>query len=116
MACPESEQHELGLLALAFLLRHAGLNLVYLGADVPTSDLIEACESLEPDAICLSATSSEGLASLVRATRTILARRACRIFIGGPAVSPSGTPAAGVILPWTLAAAVPAIVERLTRA
>lgn len=113
MACPESERHDLGLLALALLLRAAGANVIYLGADVPTSDIIDACGSLKPDAVCLSATSGEGLASLVRATRTILSRRSLHLFIGGPAVSPSGTLAAGVILPSSIASAVPAMLERL---
>ena len=113
MGCPESERHDLGLLALALLLRAGGANVVYLGADVPTSDIIEAVESLKPDAVCLSATSAEGLASLVRATRTILSKHAPQLFIGGPAVSASGTAAAGVILPSSLASAVTAILERV---
>jgi DNA-binding transcriptional MerR regulator/methylmalonyl-CoA mutase cobalamin-binding subunit len=113
MACPESERHDLGLLALAVVLRAAGANIIYLGADVPTTDIIDASEFLKPDAVCLSATSGEGLASLVRASRTILSRRSLHLFIGGPAVSPSGTLAAGVILPPSIAFAVPVILERL---
>jgi DNA-binding transcriptional MerR regulator/methylmalonyl-CoA mutase cobalamin-binding subunit len=113
MACPESERHELGLLALAFLLRSAAANVVYLGADVPTGDIVNACESLDPDAVCLSATSAEGLASLARATRIILSRRPVRLFVGGPAVSPTGTLAAGIVLPPTLELATAAILERL---
>ena len=112
MACPESERHDLGLLALALLLRAGGANVIYLGADVPTSDIIEAVDSQKPDAVCLSATSAEGLASLVRATRTILAKHPPQLFIGGPAVSASGTAAAGVILPSSLSSAVTAILER----
>lgn len=114
MACPESERHDLGLLALALLLRFAGANIVYLGADVPTSDIIDACGAVQPDGVCLAATSGEGLASLVRASRTILSRRSLHLFLGGPAVTRSGTLAAGIILPSSLAAAVPAVLERLT--
>jgi methanogenic corrinoid protein MtbC1 len=115
MACPESERHDLGLLALALLLRSSGANVIYLGADVPTSDIIEAVELLKPDAVCLSATSAEGLASLVRATRTILSKRLPQLFIGGPAISTTGTAAAGVILPSSLELAATAILERTSQ-
>jgi DNA-binding transcriptional MerR regulator/methylmalonyl-CoA mutase cobalamin-binding subunit len=115
MACPEAERHDLGLLALALLLRMQGVNVVFLGADVPTIDMIEACQALEPDAVCLSASSGVGLASLVRASRSILARHPVHLFIGGPALSPSGTTAAGVQLPEALTAAAMAIVRRLSR-
>jgi DNA-binding transcriptional MerR regulator/methylmalonyl-CoA mutase cobalamin-binding subunit len=116
MACPESERHDLGLLGLALLLRMEGVNIIYLGADVPTADIVAVCDSVKPDAACLSATTAEGLASLARASRTILSQRSVRLFIGGPAVSPSGTTAAGILLPVSLGAAARTIVERLVDA
>ncbi len=111
LACPESERHDLGLMALALLLRLAHVNVVYLGGDVPTSDLIAANDELRPDAICLSATSANGLASLVRASRTLVSARAVRLFIGGPAVNGTGPVAAGLPLPESLASASRLIVE-----
>ena len=113
LACPEGERHDLGLMALWLLLRKEGANVVYLGADVPTVDLLEVDTALRPDAICLSASGATGLASLVRATRTILASRPVHLFIGGPAVSLTGVVAVGIKLPVSIAEAARLILERL---
>ena len=113
LACPEGERHDLGLMALWLLLRKEGANVVYLGADVPTVDLLEVDAALRPDAICLSATGATGLASLVRATRIILASRSVHLFIGGPAVSLTGVVAMGIKLPVSVAEAARLIFERL---
>jgi len=113
LACPEAEEHELGLLALAYLLRSAGEHLIYLGADVPVSDLISAVEATKPTAVVLAATSDSGRASLVRASRSILAARGPKLFIGGPAVGAGLDLAAGVRLPPSLADAVTLIQRSL---
>jgi MerR family transcriptional regulator, light-induced transcriptional regulator len=115
LACPEGERHDLGLLALSLLLRKEGANVVYLGADVPTVDLLEVDATLHPEAICLSATGATGLASLVRSTRIILTSRRALLFIGGPAVSRTGAVAAGIRLPVSLAEAAHVILERIRR-
>jgi methanogenic corrinoid protein MtbC1 len=115
LACPEGERHDLGLMSLWLLLRKETARVVYLGADVPTVDLLEVDAALRPAAICLSATGATGLASLVRATRTILASRPVHLFIGGPAVSLTGAVAAGIRLPASVAEASQLIVERLRR-
>lgn len=115
MACPEDERHDLGLAALNLLLRQAGLRTVYFGADVPTPDLLSAHDAVLPDAICLAATSAIGMASLVRATRAIVASRRVRVFFGGPAMSASGTQAAGIRLPESIGEAAEAIVRTLGR-
>ncbi|MGE0060164.1 MAG: MerR family transcriptional regulator [Dehalococcoidia bacterium] len=111
LACPEAEEHELALLSLAYLLRAEGQRLVYLGADVPVSDLLSAIEAMKPAAVVLAATSDSGRASLVRASRSILAVRGPRLFIGGPAVGPELELAAGVRLPLSLREAV-ALIRR----
>ena len=113
LACPEDERHDLGLSALNLLLRSQGLRTVYLGADVPTGDLFSAVDSISPDAICLSATSAIGMASLVRASRAIVSSRRIRVFFGGPAMSASGTEAAGIKLPESIAAAAETLVKSL---
>jgi MerR family transcriptional regulator, light-induced transcriptional regulator len=112
LACPQDERHDLGLAALSLLLRRAGLRTIYLGADVPASDIIEAWDASRPDAICLSATSGDGLASLIRASRLITAERRALLFVGGPSIV-DGTPAAGITLPASLKAAADTIVGRI---
>lgn len=113
LACPEGEQHDLGLLALALLLRRAGRRVIYLGADVPAVDLLSVAAVTQASAICLSATSDSGVASLVRTTRTILAARGPRLFVGGPA-TPEMELAPGMRLPASLSQAVETIESRLS--
>lgn len=113
LACPESEEHELALLALAFLLRQLGQRLIYLGPDVPTVDLLTAVEATKADAICLAATSDSGLASLIRTSRSILAAKGPRLFIGGPALAHLDM-APGVRLPPSLSDAAALILHSLS--
>lgn len=114
LACPEDERHDLGLLGLSLLLRRAGVQTLYLGADVPTADILEVCDVAKPDAVCLSATSGEGLASLIRASRLIVAGRRVTLFLGGPSVQ-AGTEASGILLPATILHAAAVVVENLSR-
>jgi len=46
---PEGEHHELGLLYVYYLLKIHGANVLYLGADVPQSDLEFLCQARRPD-------------------------------------------------------------------
>ena len=82
LACPQDERHALGLIGLALLLKSRGVRVIYLGSDVPTQDLIAAYEATHAQAICISATSAIGLASLVRASRSLLSSHRLRLFIG----------------------------------
>ncbi len=45
---PEGEYHELGLLYIYFLLKHRGVHVIYLGANVPVADVVRTQESLKP--------------------------------------------------------------------
>ncbi len=113
MACPEEERHDLGIQALTLLLKAQGIRTIYLGADVPAQDLVTAYEATHAAAICLAATTAIGLASLVRASRTIVATHHLRLFIGGPATSASGVEAAGIRLPASMGAAANLIARTL---
>jgi MerR family transcriptional regulator, light-induced transcriptional regulator len=46
---PAFEQHELGLLFAAYMLRARGNKVIYLGQNVPADDLKGVCELLAPD-------------------------------------------------------------------
>ena len=116
MASPEGEAHELGLLSLALMLRKRSLSVIYLGARVPCSDLIEVIRQTRPCAVCLAATSAQGLASLHRAARRIVSKRvSVPLFLGGPALvnghSFPGIP--GIVLPQSLLEAEQRIVAGL---
>jgi MerR family transcriptional regulator, light-induced transcriptional regulator len=63
LACAPGEQHEIGLLMLAVLLRADGWNVAYLGPDTPVADAVQVARSLDAAALCFSVSDEE------RATR-----------------------------------------------
>jgi methanogenic corrinoid protein MtbC1 len=104
LACAEDERHDVGLLALSLLLRQRGARVVYLGADVPLSDLARAVAELRPDAVCLSVTLPVNLTSARRAMRALVSMHgSVRLFAGGPALeSGTGNDIPAVLLPRSL--------------
>jgi DNA-binding transcriptional MerR regulator/methylmalonyl-CoA mutase cobalamin-binding subunit len=62
-ACLPGEHHELGLLIVALRLASNGHHLLYLGPNVPFDDLEQACQQVNPLAVCLSVTRFDTLVS-----------------------------------------------------
>lgn len=87
LATPAGQRHALGLRMVADVLEAAGYAVTHLGADVPADALRHAVRRYEPDALGLSLTMPEGVASLEEA---IDAAREVRpdlpILLGGRAV------------------------------
>lgn len=79
LACPEGEQHELGLLCVALELSLQRWSVVYLGAGTALDTLLEAVEIVEPGVVCLSASRHGGLLEYVAA----LKGRDQRVVVGG---------------------------------
>jgi diguanylate cyclase (GGDEF)-like protein len=71
MASVEGEQHALGLRMAADVIELAGYETIYLGADVPTSDLLLAVAARSPDLVGLSATMPSSISALDRAIAEI---------------------------------------------
>jgi DNA-binding transcriptional MerR regulator len=76
LACPAGEQHELGLLCFALLLREAGWRIAYIGAETPIVQIAEAVRAVEPDLVVVSSSVShryidaaEGLKAIAAGTR-----------------------------------------------
>ncbi len=63
--CAPSEQHEIGSLMVAILLRQAGYRVEYLGPDIPLSDLIEYAGEELPNMVILSATTESSAVELI---------------------------------------------------
>jgi MerR family transcriptional regulator, light-induced transcriptional regulator len=71
VGCAPSEQHDLGVLMIAlFLVRH-GWQVIYLGPQVPQSDLLETIRRLQPDMVCMSASTTETALELLEIGRAI---------------------------------------------
>jgi methanogenic corrinoid protein MtbC1 len=58
VGCAPTEQHELGSLMLAILLRSHGYRVEYLGPDIPIEDLVDYSIYERPSMIVLSATTA----------------------------------------------------------
>ena len=67
MAAVEGERHALGLRMAADVVELAGYETIYLGADVPTADLLQAVAARSPDLVGLSATMPGSIHALDRA-------------------------------------------------
>lgn len=55
---PETEQHEISLLYLSYLLKTHNHRVVYLGCNVPNKDVIDVCEKQDPDFLYTFLTSA----------------------------------------------------------
>ncbi len=71
LAAVEREQHALGLRMAADVIELAGYETIYLGADVPTDDLLQAVATRAPDLIALAATMPNSAPALDRAISEI---------------------------------------------
>ncbi len=56
IGCAPMEQHEIGPLMLALLMREAGYRVEFLGPDIPLEDLADYAGYEKPDMVILSAT------------------------------------------------------------
>jgi methanogenic corrinoid protein MtbC1 len=112
LACPEDERHDVGLLGISLLILERGGRVIYLGADVPVTDLARAVSDTRPDAVCISATLPASVPSLRRSMRALLSLPGnVRLFAGGPALTTGGHDIPAVLLPASLTAAADALVK-----
>jgi methanogenic corrinoid protein MtbC1 len=78
-ACAPEEQHELGLLLLALLMRRQGWRVTYLGQRTPLGDVLPL---LKEHRVAISVSTSTGLTSLVPLLSNKTLRRD-HLFFGG---------------------------------
>ena len=64
IGCPPGEQHTFSILLLNLFLRRRGLQVVYLGADVPIARMAETATTIRPDLIVLAAQQLTSAATL----------------------------------------------------
>lgn len=81
LATAAGERHELGLLCAAVLAAAKGINVVYLGPDLPASDIAHAATIAEADTVLIAATQaavdSRELRALFRVPENV------EIWVGG---------------------------------
>jgi DNA-binding transcriptional MerR regulator/methylmalonyl-CoA mutase cobalamin-binding subunit len=83
---PRGSRHELGVLSFAVLLRRAGVDVVYLGADLPPESWVAAVRRHRPQAVVLAAPTHTDVLPL---RETVAALRGAdpglQIYVGGSA-------------------------------
>jgi MerR family transcriptional regulator, light-induced transcriptional regulator len=81
------EWHDIGILLVSLALRRRGWRVLYLGQNVPVSQLTGVLPDPQPELICFSATTVESVDLLLAALKTIARRPATgpRLLLGGRA-------------------------------
>ena len=105
LVCPPDEQHELGLRMLADRFDLAGYRAIFLGADTPVDDIVEAASAVRACIVALSVSTvfeRVELRSIVDSLRSRLPET--RVLLGGPAFArdPGSWPAEELLDPAEL--------------
>jgi len=82
VACAPGDQHELGALVLAIMLRRNAYRVYYLGANTPLSDLNDMAQRVEAAAVMISA-SAPHIAQTLEAEQDYLKKMSLPIIFGG---------------------------------
>ena len=86
VGCAPTEQHEIGGLMAALILRSQGYRIEYLGPDIPLDDLVDYASYEHPDMIILSATLESSARELVKMQEKLSKLRLSPVFgFGGQA-------------------------------
>ena len=81
VACIEGELHDLGARMVADFLEMAGFEVTYLGANVPSENLVALVRAKRPDLLALSVTRSSCVTALRRTVSAVRATGGDRISI-----------------------------------
>ena len=73
LGCAPNDWHELGLLLFYLILRRRGLNVVYLGQNVPVEQFAEEMRRLRPAVIVISAATVETVSGLIELAHSVQA-------------------------------------------
>ena len=82
IGCPPNEWHTFSVLLLNLILRRRGLEVVYLGANIPIEQLEETSAAIQPDLIVLAAQQLVTAATLRSAALALQAHKASLAYGG----------------------------------
>jgi len=82
VACPPGEEHIIGPLAFALLLRRAGWDVIYLGASVPLDRMEQTVDATTPDVVVLAAQQLHTAGDLLEMAE-LLNRKDISVAFGG---------------------------------
>jgi MerR family transcriptional regulator, light-induced transcriptional regulator len=114
---PPGSRHELGALAFGIAARRAGLPLVYLGADLPVQDWIEAAAHTTARGAVIGVVTRADVDPARRVAAALHAARPSLVIAFGGRSAPKGSARDGAIrLPVELPSAVDALRTELEQA
>lgn len=85
-ACADEERHALGMRMVCDVLEMDGWDTSFLGASVPTPDLVQMVRTRRPDVIALSASTPQAVPraqAVITALRTALGDATPLVLVGG---------------------------------
>ena len=86
--CRENEYHEISLLFYDFVLKSEGYNVVYLGQNVPTNDLIRIAQLVEPKKGLVTSVLNRSDNDTVHEVMDIIHKETnCPLYVGGASFS-----------------------------
>lgn len=108
---PPGSRHELGAFAFAVAARRAGLDVVYLGADVPLEAWRQTVRDTDPRAAVIAVVRRDDARSASEVIRGLREDGAAVVAIGGPSADAVPTELGAFRLPDTIDEAVPRLLE-----
>lgn len=88
LACAPGEQHDIGLLMLAVMLRADGWRVEFLGADTPVETALSFAKDVGASMVCISAARPESVDLLRASLAAMVPSPGATLVIGGAAVTP----------------------------
>ena len=91
IATVEGDNHDLGKSIVTTLLKVYGFEMIDLGIDVPTDEIIGAVKEHKPDIVGLSALLTQSMPEMgevIKALKTTGLREKVKVIVGGSPVTP----------------------------
>lgn len=84
-ATPSGERHEFGILLSAMLAAGGGLGVVYLGADLPATEIVVAAQKTAPQAVALGLIGATGAGEALKELQEVAQKLPAQIelWVGG---------------------------------
>jgi 5-methyltetrahydrofolate--homocysteine methyltransferase len=116
IATVEGDLHDIGKNLIKYMLEGIGVEVVDLGADIPTAQIVEAVRKHQPDILALSAlltTTMERQRDVIKALRAAGLRRQVKVIVGGAPITKEYSESIGADGYATDAATVVGLIKEL---
>ena len=113
---PPGSRHELGAFAFAVAAKRAGMDVVYLGADVPLEAWRQTVQDTDAHAVVVAVVSRDDARRATDVIRELQDGDARVVAVGGPSADAIPADLAALRLPDSIEEAVPRLLEAISAA